>query len=325
MKISFIIPIYKVEKYLSNCISSLVAQSYKESEIILVDDGSPDSCPSICDDWAKKDSRIKVIHKENQGLGMARNTGLKNATGDYVVFVDSDDFWKGCDSLQKIVEVLTKDTEIDLLFFNVFYYDNTTGKEIKWKPYPAINGGKSHGCEAFKKLVQSGVVPMSAWSKVVKRDILIQNNILFPSKIYGEDIPWFITLMGSVGTVTFLNEYIYAYRQNVTTSITKSNQPKHVRDMKYIIEHEVEKVGSEDYNQDCKIFAEAFIAYNYCILMSQYGYTEKSESEDYWRFMKKYSYLLNNTLHPKVRKVKLLKNIIGLKNTCRFLKMYKGM
>ncbi len=91
MKVTMIVPVYNVEKYLSECIDSIIAQTYKNLEIILVDDGSPDNCPAICDEYAKKDSRIKVIHKQNGGLGSARNAGLDIMTGDYVTFIDSDD------------------------------------------------------------------------------------------------------------------------------------------------------------------------------------------------------------------------------------------
>ena len=90
--VSVVVPIYNVEKYLDRCINSIASQTYSNLEIILVDDGSPDNCPSICDEWAKKDSRIVVIHKDNQGLGMARNTGIDNATGKYIFFFDSDDY-----------------------------------------------------------------------------------------------------------------------------------------------------------------------------------------------------------------------------------------
>ncbi len=90
--ISIIIPVFKVEKYLDRCLESVTAQSYTNLEIILVDDGSPDKCPEMCDLWAKKDSRIKVIHKENDGLANARNSGIEACTGDYVMFIDSDDY-----------------------------------------------------------------------------------------------------------------------------------------------------------------------------------------------------------------------------------------
>ncbi len=90
-KISVIVPVYKVEKYLARCVDSIIDQTYKNLEIILVDDGSPDGCGAMCDEYAKKDERIKVIHKENGGLSSARNAGLDIATGDYIAFVDSDD------------------------------------------------------------------------------------------------------------------------------------------------------------------------------------------------------------------------------------------
>ena len=90
--ISVIVPVYKVEKYLNKCVQSIVNQTYKNLEIILVDDGSPDNCPEMCDEWAKKDSRIKVIHQENAGLAEARNSGISVATGEFFMFIDSDDY-----------------------------------------------------------------------------------------------------------------------------------------------------------------------------------------------------------------------------------------
>ena len=106
--ISTIIPIYKVEKYLQTCIESVVNQTIKDLEIILVDDGSPDYCPEICDAWAQKDSRIKVIHKENGGLSDARNAGLDIAQGEYISFVDSDD-WIAPNMYEIMLEVIEKE------------------------------------------------------------------------------------------------------------------------------------------------------------------------------------------------------------------------
>lgn len=90
--VSVIVPVYKVEKFLNRCVSSIVSQSYRNLEIILVDDGSPDSCPDLCNQWSAKDKRIRVIHQTNRGLSAARNAGLDVATGHYIAFVDSDDW-----------------------------------------------------------------------------------------------------------------------------------------------------------------------------------------------------------------------------------------
>lgn len=109
-KISIIVPIYKVEQFIDKCIDSIVNQSYNNLEIILIDDGSPDRCPEICDEWAKKDSRIKVIHKENGGAASARNAGLEIATGDYIGFVDSDD-WIDKDMYEFLIKQLPEDAD----------------------------------------------------------------------------------------------------------------------------------------------------------------------------------------------------------------------
>ena len=110
-KISVIIPVYKVEKYLKRCVESVVNQTYKNIEIILVNDGSPDKCGEICDKYARIDSRIKVIHKENGGLSSARNAGLDIASGDYIMFVDSDD-WISEVSLEKLYDYIEADYDI---------------------------------------------------------------------------------------------------------------------------------------------------------------------------------------------------------------------
>lgn len=109
--VTIVLPIYNVEKYLNRCINSIVNQTYKNLEIILVDDGSPDKCPEMCDEWEKKDTRIKVIHKQNEGLGMARNTGIENATGDYICFFDSDDYLE-LTAIEKLYKLAEKQTQI---------------------------------------------------------------------------------------------------------------------------------------------------------------------------------------------------------------------
>lgn len=125
--VSIIIPIFNVEKYLSRCIQSVVDQTYRNLEIILVDDGSEDNCSKICDDWKKKDSRIKVIHKKNGGLSSARNTGLSKAMGNYIMFLDSDD-WLELDTIQTAVDNFDENQNIDIFQFD-YYYDNGKIKE----------------------------------------------------------------------------------------------------------------------------------------------------------------------------------------------------
>ena len=128
--VSVVLPIYNVEKYLNRCIKSVINQSYKNLEIILVDDGSPDNCPTLCDEWAKKDNRIKVIHKKNAGLGYARNTGIENATGEYICFFDSDDYI-ALDTIEKAYSLAVQEKSDMVVFgFCNVKANGETGKAV---------------------------------------------------------------------------------------------------------------------------------------------------------------------------------------------------
>ena len=135
MKVSFILPVYKVEKYLDECVESIVSQTYRDIEVVLVDDGSPDNCPVLCDQWAKKDHRVKVVHKPNGGLSDAINAGFDNATGDYVIFVDSDDFWVSNTALQDLMAVISTYPECDFISFNRSYYYSDNNTYEPWVKY----------------------------------------------------------------------------------------------------------------------------------------------------------------------------------------------
>lgn len=115
-ELSVIIPIYNVESYLKNCLESVINQTFGDLEIILIDDGSPDHCGEICDEYAKRDSRIRVLHKQNEGLPSARNDGINMATGKWIAFVDSDD-WLELDIYEKAIEAGNK-YDVDILLFN---------------------------------------------------------------------------------------------------------------------------------------------------------------------------------------------------------------
>ena len=137
MNLSIIVPIYNVEEYIAECIDSILAQTYKDWELILVDDGSTDNSGKICDEYALKDNRIKVIHKENGGLSSARNAGIDNISGNLITFIDSDDVIIGKDTLQKLIDELTDDKELDSFLFSLGCY---SGEAI------TVVTRRKHGC-----------------------------------------------------------------------------------------------------------------------------------------------------------------------------------
>ena len=133
--VTVVIPIYNVEKYLNRCIESVIGQTYENLEIILVDDESPDNCPQICEDWKNRDNRIKVVHKKNAGLGYARNTGIDCATGEYICFVDSDDY-VAADMVEKTYKCAEQyNADIVLYGYNVVDSNGKKVKECIPKPY----------------------------------------------------------------------------------------------------------------------------------------------------------------------------------------------
>lgn len=165
--ISIIVPVYDVEKYLDRCLQSIVAQTYKNIEIILVDDGSPDNCPAMCDEWAEKDSRIRVIHKENGGLAHARNTGIENASGSYFLFVDSDDYMDS-DMVEFLYSLICKyDADIARCGF---YYNYENGEEIA--DYSATAVKLLDYDDRMIDLFVGGHISGVAWNKLYKREVI---------------------------------------------------------------------------------------------------------------------------------------------------------
>ena len=171
MKVSFIIPVYKAEKYLAQCVESIASQTYKDLEIILVDDGSPDRSPELCDKLANTDKRIRVIHKQNGGAASARNEGIRAAQGEYIIFCDADDFWRTNSYLEELVRKTCAHSECDFINFNCSYYYDSNGKYRDFVVYADDLLTPINKNSAIISLVKSGTFPMSPCTKIIKRDL----------------------------------------------------------------------------------------------------------------------------------------------------------
>lgn len=202
-KISVIIPVYKVERYLSNCMDSIINQTYRNLEIILVDDGSLDNCGTICEEYAKKDRRIKVIHQENRGLSAARNTGLQIATGDYLGFVDSDD-WVELDMYEYLLQNLHKEQA----HIAVCGHYEHSQKSLRPK---GVSRRKACGrTEALGLLLQNDEIQNTVWDKLYRRELFA--GIFFPEGRTYEDFAVMDQLFLRAERVVFLPEKKYYYR-----------------------------------------------------------------------------------------------------------------
>lgn len=204
--ISVIVPIYKVEKYLNKCVDSIINQTYKNLEIILVDDGSPDNCPDICDDYANKDSRIKVVHKVNGGLSDARNAGMAVATGEYVSFIDSDDY---------ISEGFINELYSAIKAENSDIAECTIVKVYEDEQIPEINDSNCVNSfepqQALSKLMFEDGFHQHVWNKLYKSDITL--DIPFRKGKLNEDEFWTYQVFGRAKKATIVDKTMYFYLQ----------------------------------------------------------------------------------------------------------------
>lgn len=229
--ISVIIPIYNVELYLNRCMESIVNQTYKNLEIIMVDDGSPDNCPELCEEWGKRDSRIKVIHKKNGGLSDARNMGLSVATGEYIAFVDSDDF-VDLDMYRYMIDALEKNGA-DISTCGRFSYRNG---EVSQKHISA-NEVVLTPIQAIDELLRGGLIEEAAWDKIYRKNLF--DGIVFPVGEINEDLPIMPHLFERANKIVCTGKPFYHYCEN-PGSITHEayNEKKRI-----VIKH-IEEVSS---------------------------------------------------------------------------------
>lgn len=319
MKVSFIVPVYKIADYIPICVKSLLKQTYKDFEIILVDDGSPDNCPQICDELAAEDERIRVLHKVNGGLSDARNEGLKLAKGEYIIFVDGDDFWIHDDDLQKLVDLIIKYPHVDLIGFNCSYYFPNTDTYVPWELYDERLAIPTEKSEAVIKLTSTSSFVMSAWMKIINRQFLIENDLCFKKGQLSEDIQWFINVLDKCTYCMFVNLNVYAYRQGVSGSITRNVGLKHINDLMDILEEEVDKIESRNFSSEGKNCVLSFLAYEYSIILGYLQYLDKDEAAKKYAILKEYDWLLSYTQDPKVKKVAVAKKVLGLRLTTKLL------
>lgn len=204
--ISVIVPVYNVEKYLDRCVDSLVNQVYKNLEIILVDDGSPDNCPTMCDAWAQKDSRIKVIHKENGGLSDARNAGMAVATGDYIGFVDSDDYISN-NMYQLLHErMISEQSDIAACGVTLVYEDSTSSKELTPEGSYILDN-----TAAMKAVICESLLKQPVWYKLYKASCV--QDIQFPKGKYHEDVFWTWQAVARAKKISVFDTPCYFYLQ----------------------------------------------------------------------------------------------------------------
>ena len=321
MKFSIVVPIYKVEKYLHECVDSILCQSFTDFELILVDDGSPDSCPQICDDYARKDPRVKVIHKPNGGLADARNVGTDIAQGDYIGYVDSDDYLIDSDVLQRLAVRIDK-TNPDIVHYKfVEWYEIDGHIDPCYFDYKVDTAGRSLA-DIYCDLIDKDAYYNSAWSKVIRRQLLVDNNIRFEKGILGEDNEWYYHVVMVADRLELIDEPLYVYRQR-QGSITKDFSVKNLRDQLHVLSKWKAILAKREEDERSRVVWNS-LAKQYCSAIIIYAGLKQVNS--FYPELKRMAYMLNASHNKRVvifRRLRGLFGLLGLIAALRLIRLVK--
>lgn len=260
MKFSIIVPIYQVEKYLRQCIDSILSQNFSDFELILIDDGSRDNSPLICDEYSKSDKRVRVVHKHNEGLVKARQTGASVAKGEYIVNVDGDDFIQN-NYLASIYDIIEKNnpdivcigwTAFDEISTHIVFNSVNPGFYSDKQINRIINGFLYDETE---KGVNNGTIGVSIWSKIVRKELYVDAQMKVDPKISkGEDSLFILNLLPMVKSAYVMNYSGYYYRLNESSMMHKIKENDFIELFNLI--QEMMKIKSNDL--DNQILATAY-------------------------------------------------------------------
>nr|WP_297703719.1 glycosyltransferase [uncultured Butyrivibrio sp.] len=293
MKFSIIIPVYNVERYINKAITSVLEQEYDDYEVILVDDGSTDSSGKVCDDVAEKHDKFKVIHQDNSGLSAARNIGISNAHGEYIILLDSDDFFVDKYVLGKIAGLITSTCEeyLDIIVFESKKFVDGKFTEtifpLKWL------GDKVYdGKEFLMQVLQSrDSYTWMAWQYVYNRKLFIDNSLSFEEGIVFEDVEFTYRALLKADKIKVLAEPLYAYRIN-DSSITKKISISLIKDFLYVIEKNINSVNRMDIGDGLKRELNNNFSFNYfTIIMLAETISDRDTKKDAYRIIDEKSFI----------------------------------
>ena len=313
MLFSVVVPIYNVEKYLRECIDSILAQTVKDYEIILVDDGSLDGSPDICDEYAAKYDNVKVIHKPNGGLSDARNAGTDIAVGDYIIYIDSDDYFANEYVFEGIKKKTEKHPDIILYKFRKYFEKTKTFGECSFD----FNGiyDNEEACTVINKLVRKDAFYCAAWAKVIKRSLLCDNNICFKKGIISEDIEWYYHVLMKAESFALIDEVVIIYRQragSISASPNEKSLSDNIDNLEYWISElkgcKNESLRQAIQNSMGKLYANLLILYS----------KSAEHRKKYKHRMKKMSFLLDST-NPRARIINKAYKVLGFNLTILIL------
>lgn len=313
--ISIVIPVYNSDKYIEKCIKSITSQTFNNYEVIIIDDGSTDNSLSVI----KKNinNKFKIISQKNSGAGMARNVGINMATGKYITFMDSDDFFLDKYCLEKISRVLLKE-DCDVAVYKMVRYYEKKNKFLFENDITTNDMQFKNVYDYLYFTIENSRLSVSQCDKIVKLDIIKKYKIFFEKMSMLEDIDWSLKLYEKIKTIKIINEPVYVYRQNINGSVSSFYNEKKIEDCISFISRWCKKCKSENFKY--KSLYLNYISYQYTIMMA--ALSKKNCSKEYLNKLKENKWLLKYDLNFKVKKVNSLYKLLGYTLTIIVLRIY---
>lgn len=309
MLISLIIPVYNAEQYLDETLNSVISQNFSDYEVILIDDGSVDRSGLICDRYSKAYPNIRVIHKANGGQSSARNMGIKAAKGDFLAFLDSDDFICDLDYFKCVSSKIRDDTDV-VLFRYYKYYSSESMSDCGISMSGLDNLDKN---TMLHELVKRDAFFCSCWSKWVRRSLIVDNRLFFDESLSCEDMDWYFSVIEKVRNIAVVDKPFICYRQR-SNSVTSTFSPDNIEDYIYTIEKWENKLKCID-ELVLRETLLAALAKLYCNLLISFS-RHKNALQSKKKRIYNMHHLLRYHLNPRTKKIWLCKSALGIRLTC---------
>lgn len=311
---SIIVPVYNAEKYLKQCIESVLKQTYIDFEMILIDDGSTDASAEICDAFALKDQRVIVVHKKNEGAAIARNRGIDIAKGKFFIFLDSDDYWIGIDILESVFRRLL-DYESDVITLNFVKQFATTISKPYFDEIENMSLEISNE-NSFLYMIKHDLWIACPWNKVIKGDLFDSGELRFEEGITAEDIDWCARLALKANRFDYLGKPCVSYRQT-SMSVSNTINEKAVLNLCWCIDKCLKLI--DNFGEKQKLLM-SYISYQYATCLYTFAQLEKNKG--YFqtiKYLKEKQYLLQYSQNKKVKLIRISSRLIGLKGVLYLL------
>lgn len=318
LKFSVIVPVYRTEEYLKECINSVLSQNYSNFELILIDNGASSLCKDIYKKFESDDRLVVEVFDENKGISRARNLGIKRSTGDYLLFLDSDDFYVNENVLSSINNLISEKSDAEVILLQTLLYNDLEKKfvgtllefdekEINEKPLVS----------AIEYLVKSNKYVSCAWNKVVQKDFLIKNDLFFLDNIRGEDVEWYFRVMSVCCNFKSVGSHCYGNRLRTNSTQSEGYTDKIWLDIYSFLSNHMKKIDGCDFYMS--LILDDLTKFYYIILAQSNGRNISPELFNKMLGLRKFESIAHS---DKNKICKLMVSVLGLKMASKLIYKY---